>query len=73
MQSVMNTYWMPTQDRETRPVSREVGLPAVAAFLDRVGRLLAQPVLVDLPEKKAKFEIITTLKALKFDTTSVLY
>ena len=56
VQSVMNTYWMPTQDRETRPVSREVGLPAVAAFLDRVGRLLAQPVLVDLPEKKAKFE-----------------
>ena len=56
MQSVMNTYWMPTQDRETRPVSREVGLPAVATFLDRVGRLLANWGVADIHEKKAKFE-----------------
>ena len=56
VQSVMDKYWALSQDAATRPVSREVGLPAVASFLDKVGRLLALPVLADAPEKKAKFE-----------------
>ena len=56
VQSVMDKYWALSEDAATRPVSREVGLPAVAAFLDRVGRLLAHPLLAEVSEKKAKFE-----------------
>ena len=56
VQSVIEKYWSLSQDPATRPVSREVGLPAVATFLDRVGRLLANWGVADIHEKKAKFE-----------------
>ena len=58
IQSVMGIYWPLSQDPAARPVSREVGLPAVASFLDRVGRLLANPGhgQAELSEKQAKFE-----------------
>ena len=58
IQRVMGTYWALSQDPAARPVSREVGLPAVASFLDRVGRLLANPGhgQAELSEKQAKFE-----------------
>ena len=54
----MDKYWALSQDPATRPVSREVGLPAVASFLDRVGRLLTNPGhgQAELSEKQAKFE-----------------
>ena len=58
IQSVMDKYWPISEDPAARPVSREVGLPAVASFLDKVGRLLANPGHghAEVAEKKAKFE-----------------
>ena len=56
IQCVMGKYWPLGHDGDKRPVARAVGLPAIAAFLDRVGRWLAQPSLGDAAEKKAKIE-----------------
>ena len=40
MQAVMTKYWM-AWGSESRPISNDVGVAAVAAFLDRAGRFVA--------------------------------
>ena len=58
MHAVMEKYrgaW--SQDLQSRPVARDVGLPAVAAFLDRAGRFVANATtMAEAGDKKARFE-----------------
>ena len=56
MQAVMYKYWM-AWCRESRPIAHEVGVGAVAAFLDRAGRFAANSsTTADVEDKKTKFE-----------------
>ena len=57
VQLVMDRYWTAwDQNPDSRPVSRDVGLQAVAAFLDRAGRFAAYGANTDMSDRKAKFE-----------------
>ena len=58
LHAVMEKYWTAwSHDPQSRPVAREVGLPAVAAFLDRAGRFVANAAtMAEVDEKKTRFE-----------------
>ena len=57
MQAVLEKYWTAWSHEPTsRPIARDVGLPAVAAFLDRAGRYVANSAMAEVQEKKAKYE-----------------
>ena len=57
MQAVLEKYWTAWSHEPTsRPIARDVGLKAVAAFLDRAGRFVANSAMAEVLEKKAKFE-----------------
>ena len=55
MQAVMARYWT-AWGRESRPIANDVGVGAVAAFLDRAGRFAANSsTTADVEENKNKF------------------
>ena len=58
MANVLETYWMAWKDEPTsRPIARDVGLPALSVFLDRAGRFVAYSSMAEgVLEKKAKLE-----------------
>ena len=56
LHTLMDRYGLSSQDPATRPVSRDVALPAVAILLDKAGRFVSNSVMTDVPEKKAKLE-----------------
>ena len=57
MQAVLEKYWTAwSHEPASRPIARDVGLPAVAAFLDRAGRFVAFSTMAAVPEKKVKLE-----------------
>ena len=54
MQAVMSKYWT-AWDRESRPIANDVGVGAVAAFLDRAGRFAVNAsTTADVEEQKNK-------------------
>ena len=56
-QAVLEKYWTAWSHEPTsRPIASDVGLPAVAAFLDRAGRYVAFSAMAEVLERKAKFE-----------------
>ena len=59
MQAVLFKYWT-AWTRESRPIANDVGVGAVAAFLDRTGRFAANAsttaTTADVDDKKSKFE-----------------
>ena len=55
MQAVMAKYWT-AWSHESRPIANDVGLAAVAAFLDRAGRFAANASTTSDVEEKNKFE-----------------